>query len=759
MPSFKATTKDGQEGSFDPVASLMAARPELAKARITGYDAKTKTIKAVSDEQEMELNVPEYAKSLGLNVAELEGDFNDASTAVDSSPVSLWQRVKLGLANSESGDAKMLLDRLSSVSSGPALDARDEKNQRKALAFLKADGFDDAKMVNGEYVVKKDGVWHRVDSPGMQAGDLAQFAAGNGLNIIASIAGGAAGAVAGSFVPGAGTAAGAIGGSAGGAALAEAGEEALRIALVGGEVDFEGAAQDIFTEGLMGLVGEGATRAVVGGGKLAAKGAGAVASATGADDAARSLVKGLKGFASKASSSVKDKVASLYGGIGADMAAETTREMLESPETVQQALAAGKTFASGGAGQVRVYDDMVDTLANALDNVQDANQKEYGKLVGEIAKAAEKDGTFSINLTEIREQLTDVLKGRGLLEGASPEKRSFIDPALNIIKEMEEKLAPKKAASTLLDSYGKEIPQNKAPVMLKGSQAIMALHRIKLSTTEKVGKLGGFNKAAVQPLTDANTLNAALDMEHLIDSKIINASKQFKMLPELERARDIYGATKDALLPLKSKVFSEKRPIDNVVKALRNESGIDIDTAFKRFLPDADMPLPGGDKVTKALKRARVIQSGIETHKWLSIANPKENLKQAALGGGAVALATTAPVVGVPLLASVISPKAAGFIARNMTSSGGMAQGVSRATKMSADGAAKAARLLTTRASIAGFMHSLTREQKDNLLRDGNAFNELIGKSEALEQKAMSIDEAAVMNAAVEASQKPKGAK
>lgn len=750
MPSFKVTTKDGQEGSFDPLVAITTQNLGLANARVTGYDAKTKTIKAMSDDGELSLNVPEYAKSMGLNVGDLDGDFNDAATAVDSSPVSMWQRVKLGLANSEAGEAKTLLDSLKNAGAQPEVDARSEANQKNALAFLKKD-FQDAKIVNNEYVVKKDGVWHKVDAPGLSAGDVAQFAAANGLNILGSIVGGGLGAAGGAAIslPAGGTGAvpGAMAGSAGGAAVMEAAEEALRIAIVGGEVNVEGAAQDILTEGLMGLAGEGAAKAATVAGKAAVKGAGKLVPQA-ADDMAKAAINGMKSFATKADPKVKDMVASLYGTIGPGMSRATTREMIESPETVQQALMTGKMFKSGPDGLVKVHTTMVKTLQTSLEGVEAANQARYGEMIEQLAGAA--DDTITLNLDETLEGLEKILKG------ASPEKRGFLDPVIGKTKDLIALAKPKKATSVLLDSSGKLIQGTEQPAVLSGPAAIRAMHKLKMSTTEKLGKLGAFSKNTVDSLTDADTLKTAIDLEDFLDSKILASADQLNLSKEVQSARELYGATKDALRPIKGKIFSEKMPIANLTKAAREEAGDDVIMAFAAL-----DKLPGGRAVTKAMQQVRIAQAGIETaDRW---AVPKEAVKQSVAGAGAVATLAANPVMGGMVVGSMFSPRTAGFIARNLTSSGGLAQAskgmaktVGQAAGISADAAAKAARMLTTRAAVAGYMHTLSRSAKDELLSNPESFKLLMDKAGGLEQEVLNITPGNVMDAAIKHSMQPK---
>lgn len=742
MPKFKVTTADGQEGIFDPVVNIVAREPSLAKARITGWDAKSQTIKAVSEQgDDIELNVPQYAASLGIKVKGLEGEFNDSKTAVDSSPVSLWQRFKLGLANSESGEVKTLLDAMKGVAA-PEMDANSEKHQARALAMLRKQ-FDDAKYVNGEYVVKKEGVWHKADAPGFDAGDALQFAAGNGLNIIASIAAGTLGAVGGSVVPGAGTAAGGIAAAGVGAGLAEAAEEALAYAIVGEGLDVEGALQDITTESIMGLGGEGAAKGVMKVGSAAVKATRIEA----VENGVKQTIQGFKNFATKADPKVKDAVAGVYGQIGPGMSRATTREMIESPETVQQALMTGKVFNSGDAGRVKVHTAMVDTLQTAIEGVEHANQELYGAMVDDLALAASKsDAPVTLNLNETLEGLEKLLKN------ASPEKRNFLDPVIGKTKELIEAMRPAKAKSVLLDASGKVIEQAEKPAILEGAAAIRALHKLKMSTSEKLGKLGAFTKNTVDSLTDADTLRTAMDMEDFLDSKILAAADTLDLTDSVKAARSLYGETKDALRPIKGKIFSEKMPINNIIKAAREEAGEDVITAFARL-----DKLPSGKAVTKALRQVRIAQAGIETAPRFAV--PKETVKQSVAGAGAVATVAANPVLGSIVVGSMMSPRAAAFVARNLTSSGGAAKVAGKAAavtgkavSMGAEGARKAASVLTSRAVVSGFIHTLSREQKDELMRNPEAFQELLSRSGNMEKRGAAVTKEKVMEAAIKAS-------
>lgn len=451
-------------------------------------------------------------------------------------------------------------------------------------------------------------------------------------------------------------------------------------------------------------------------------------------------MKGFKAFAGKADGRVKDMVASLYGTIGPGMSKRTTRELIESPETVQQGMLAGKVFMSGDEGAAKVHGLMVDTLQKSLEGVEEANQARFGEMVESLASAADDNVTLDLD-----ETLSGLEK---LLKGASPEKRNFLDPVIGKTKELIEATRPKKAASRLLDASGNVIQSEVAPATLTGAKAIRALHSLKMSTSEKLGKLGAYTKNTVDSLTDADTLKTAANMEDFIDSKIMAAADQLNLSKEVKAVRDLYGRTKDTLRPIKGKIFSEKLPIKNVVAAAREELGPDVADAFAQL-----DKLPGGKAVTKAMQQVRIAQGGIETAPRFAV--PKETVKQSVAGAGAIATVAANPVLGGMVVGSMVSPRSAGFIARNLTSSGGAYKAlgkagasVGKAAGMSAEMAAKTARALTTRAAVSGYMHGLTRIEKDQLMQNPDAFQQLLEKAGALEADVLNMDENTMMQAA-----------
>lgn len=745
MPTFKAFSQ-GEEGTFDPVSAIQQQNPGLKDFRITDYDPKTKTIKAESADGQHELNVPEYAKSLGVNVMELEGDFNDASTALDSSPVSSWQRFRLGLATSETAEVKQIYDAIAKTGATPELDARVEKNQHRALSILKKE-FDDAKVSNGEYVVKKDGIWHKVDAPGLSKGDVAQFAGASGLNILGTIIGGGIGALGGSVAPGPGNVAGAVAGSTAGSAIGEAAENLLSYAIERDQIDVKGASQDILTESVMNLVGEGTVRAGWAVGKKAALSAAETTAgkvvAKAAEAAKTQTINGFKAFAQKANPKVKDGMAALFSFANNNLSRSATREMLESPTTVQEAMATGERFRVNP--QV-VQDQMVETLQGGIEAVEKANQAQYGVMLDGMKAKADKN--VVLDLADTVKQFNKILYGTDnvLESGAARENRNFLDPVINETKDMIAKLRGKAVAKPILDAEGNVISGGLKPAELTGAQAIEALNQMKMSTTHKLKKLGAFN--AKGATTDARTLMAAHEMENFIDSKIWAIANTLNLKDEVKAARTLYGQTKDSLKVINGKIMSETNPITNMTKIARDELGADASAAFSRL-----EGLPGGKKLKEALRKVRVMQSGIEMSPRLAL--QRGEARGAAVGGGMAATAWANPST-LPLMIPFASPRAAGFMARNLAGTGGIPQAAARtvgqAAGLTGKAARGAARMLTNQAAIAGFINTLSRQQKDMLLKDPEAFGKFVQETSKFNEASMQINEDMVIDAGIKAN-------
>lgn len=731
--------QDGKVKTFDAVSYFKENAPN---ARITGYDASSGTIKFDEGKGEQEFDLRSFMSDNGM-VPTGAKSFNEAETALDSSPVSSWQRFRLGLATSESADIKNLYDIIAKNGSSPEIDARLEENQHRAVSILKKE-FEDAKISNGEFVVKQKGVWHKVNAPGGDRGDTAEFIGANGLNILGSIAGGVLGGAGGSVVPGAGTAAGVAGGAAAGGMAGEGVENLLSYAIEQDKIDHEGLAKDLLTEGLTSLVGEGVAKAGVAGVKATGRAAIKATPDAVKNFAAASVensIRGLKGFASKADAKIKDMVASLYGTIGPGMSKAPTRAMLESPETVQRALMYGKKYK---LNPVEVQDAMESTLQKSLETVKKANQDRFGEVMKEVSAKA--DDSIEVNLDDITKNLELILRGgEDVLDtGAARQNRNFLDPVIGQAKEMAAKLKGNKKPSILLDASGNVIDTGEKPAILRGAKAIEALSELKKITGDRLDKIGVYSatgNVSVDPLT----LDAAIQMHSLIDKKILNAADSLNLKDSVKAARNLYGETKDVLNVVRARVFSEKASVGNITKIARDELGPDVSRAFTKL--DS---LPGGKAVTNALNEVRLMQSGIETADWLAV--PKEATKQMAAGGGAVAAATANPVMGLAVTGAMLSPKGAALIARNLTSSGTAARVAGKGAKLTGDAAMATARALKSQAAVTGFIQTLTRQQKERLLQDPGTFQRFIQESGQLSQDMQNITPDKIIDAGIKAN-------
>lgn len=715
MPKFIVKDSQGEEFDFDPIQNAVAQDPSLAKARIKQFDPKTGVITAETDDEVLELNVRENAAKYGMSIVKMDGDFNAPEQALDSSPLSMKDRAKLGLLSRESAELSRLVGAIGQLDGVKELDAKAEASQQRALGALKKQ-FQDARIVNGEYVVKKDGVWHKADAPGLDMGDIAQFAGANGLNILGSIAGGRAGP-AGSII---------------GSALGEAAEEAVATGIAGGTIDTKAAAYDLVTDGVMNLVGTA-------GGKQLAKVAGKVANSAPArmiQETVENNINGFKNLAQLADGKVKDIVSKLYGNLGPDISEPVMREVIDSPANVDIAKNISKV-ATTDTGRANVLETITTTFQDSLEKVKKTNQAKFGKVIEAISSKA--DDRIELDLDATAKELEAIIKT------ASPENRGFLNPILTTVKETAEKIKPKKAGSTLLDEAGNVISTGEGKAVLKGKQAVAMMQQLKGKASERLNKLGVNRKTRLDNLTDMATLDAAYNMEDLLDDKLVTAAKTLELDDALAGARDLYGTTKDYMKTFWTKSFSETNDIDNVQKIIKGKMSAATETALTRL---NDLHPEAGVKA--ALKKARVMQGGLEMQPMFSA--PKSQVATGLVGGTVVGAAMGSPQA-LLLALPAVSPRASYLLARSFTSSGLPARSVGAASGMAKQQAEVAAKQLTRMAASAGFLGTLGRAEAYRLLQSPAEFEQLIQKMNGLIESAPNDTEAAVLDVATKRAQ------
>jgi len=729
--AIKVKMPDGQEGELDLVAALQGEFPNHV---IKNLDVKTGKATLESSEDFTEIDVGPYLRDSGLQILDIS-EINSPETAVDSSPLTAIDRAKLGLMSRESAELSRLAGAVAQIETGKELDAKAEQNQSRALGVLKKK-FDDARIVSGEYVVKQNGVWHKADASGLDRGDIMQFAAANGLNILGSIAGGAVGTLAGP----AGTAAGGVAGSA----LAEAGEEFLATAIEGGSIDVTGATYDVLTDGIMGLVGNAAGKVTMkAGGYIGKAGSAALnkASAYTPDavkqavkEASKQTVDGFANLASIADSKVKDMVSNIYGSVGPDVSVPVMRQVIDSPENVKIAANVSAKVAGSEKGKADVLEAMTETFQNAFNKVKKTNQDKFGKVVGSIINKA--DDRIELDLDVAKKEV------EAIIENAAPQNRNFLNPVISMMDEMRNKITPKKGTGVLLDASGNVISDGAPKAVLRGKDAVLFTQKLKAVAAERLEKLGAHRKAVANTTTDPFTLNAAFDIENLFDSKIMQAADTLELSDALKVAKSQYGETKEYMKAFWTKSFSETSDIDNVQKILKGKLSNTTETAITRLdelHPEA--------KFKQAINSARVLQGGIEMQ-------PIFKAPKSQIGTGVVITTALSALQGniIPLSLSVpaISPRASYLLSRNMTSSGGVAQGIGAATGMTKQAAEVSAKQLMRLSQSAGFLNTLGRAEAYELLKSPARFEQMKSIVNGLVGSAPEDTEEAVMDAAAQ---------
>ncbi len=717
MP-IKIKTPDGQEGELDVVTALQGEFPDY---KVKNLDVKTGKAILEGKDSNAEIDVGSFLKDNGLEIMDVS-EVNSPDTAVDTSPLAMKDRAKLGLLSREAPELARLAGAIGQLGTAKELDAKAEKDQQRALGELKK-SFQDARIINGEYVVKKDGVWHKADAPGLDMGDVAQFAGANGLNILGAIAGGRFGGPA---------------GSVGGSVLAEAGEELVATAVAGGTLDPKAAAYDIVTDGILGLVGNASGQAI-GAGASGVKNLVARGMSTKTGMAVQEVVErnidGFRKLANMADSGVKDIVAKIYGNLGPDVSQPVMREVIESADNVAIAKNVAKA-ASSETGKANVLETITNNVQAALNKVKTVNQDKFGKVVGSIINKA--DDRIELDLDATAKELEAIIKN------ASPENRGFLNPVLNTVRETADKIRPKKPSAPLVNASGEVISDGAPKAVLKGKEAALMMQQLKGKAGERLNKLGVNRKTRLDNLTDMETLNAAFDMEDLLDSKLMAAADTLELGDALKVARAQYGATKDYMRTFWTKSFSETNDVDNIVKVLQGKMSDATETAITKL--DELHPEAG---IKKAISKSRAMYGGIEMQPIF--AAPKSQVAT-GLVGGTVASAAFGNPQALLFALPAVSPRASYLLARGFT---GANRGVSAAAGMTKQAAEVTGKQLVRMASSAGFLNSLGRVEAYRLLKSPGEFEALVNKMNQLIETAPLDTEANVTEAAIKRAEQP----
>ncbi len=331
------------------------------------------------DGEEKPFDVQGFLKSKKLTGVDFR--LNDPSTAIDVSPVSISDRAKLAL---------------------------DQPGAQ--LKYYKSK-FDDAAISEDSgLVVKKGGVWHKVDSSSMDPYELASDVAEGGLSFLPSVAAGIAGTAVG--VPTA-LATGPVTGAAAGAATAGAvagGSRLLLGKILGtGERNPEEELKEAGWETVINAAGYPLS--------LAAK------PAMGVLTKAASKLK-------SAPELTKSAIAEVFGRMTGAGAKEAGIYIEEAPAVGKQVAQAVSQFGESGAIE-GLKRSGIDQTKRMVEQVPSALTKKFRGLVDDLAESAPK--TFSVDLSEIGRDSIKVLEEAGL--GKIAEKAGVSE--LNILSNKE----------------------------------------------------------------------------------------------------------------------------------------------------------------------------------------------------------------------------------------------------------------------------------------------------------------------------------
>lgn len=710
----KIKSKDGKQGEFDASAYLQTQVPG---AVVTGYDKATGQINFKAGEKTGSFDARSMLSQAGAEITDV-GELNKPEQALDSSPLSWKERFELGYLTRESSDFQRLISNVGTLFGGkPMSDEAIAANEKRALGQLKK-RYGDAKVVNGELVVKHEGVWKKVDSSSDSIGeDAAQLLGNSGLNLMGAIAGGTFGAslgmAGGPLAPLTVPVAGAIGAVAG-SVLGEVAEEATAVGIVGGEIDPAGTARDLLTEATLGLVGES-----VGG--LMAKGASKLAgpgleAATKAAEvkAEATVVKGMSKVAATADSKVKDTIAQTYATINPELSEAPLREAIDSAENMAKAHAYSKVARVLPTDAPNpLLRDMATSLQDSLDKAYELNFKNLDGVLKKIQNTVTDD--FKIDLEQT------VIDLKAAAKDAPRDKRAFFNSLENETIDLVKGFK----------SSGEE-------PALKGKKAWAYTQRMYKMIHQKLKDVGAYEKQQQIDAGDRMLFNSMEKIRSYYDSTIMAAADFSNLTPEFEAQRKQFRDVADMLGTIWSKSFSNKRDLSfaqNVAKGKVDPNVTEALVEINRLIPDAG--------VQSTLSDMRIKQAGIEMTPLFKV---PDLVRSAAAGTAAI----SGGVPGAVAAATVVSPRFASTQARavargsEMLTKNRLAQALPQARSQ--------ARSLLGLAYTSGFVRTLNQSSSRALLTNPDLFNQFVNQSTQLSSSLAEASEEKVTDAAVRAA-------
>jgi hypothetical protein len=712
-------SKDGKTGYFDAKAFIAEQAPS---ARIMGYDPEAGIIKFKDGDREGEFNVRAMLGDQGAEITKVD-ELNNAEDAADSSPLTWKERFELGYLTRESSDFQRLAGGISSMFGGKGeqgSDAAIQANEQRAIKQLKT-RYDDAKVANGEMVVKHNGVWKKVDSSSDSLGeDASQLLGSTGLNIMGAIAGGVvgtkvgatAGLAAGPLGVAAGGTIGAFLGAVGGSMAAEVAEEATAVGIVGGEVDVEAASRDLLTEGLMAMAGEGISAGLTKlGGKALTPQAVAQMQKVNEIKTEATVVKGLSTIAKEADGKVKDGIAELYSTVNTNLSKAPLREAIDSPENMAKAHAFSKISRNIPDNAPNPLQRAQATqLQEAVDGAFNQVSDEFGAVLGQIRNGV--DDRFTIDL----EQRVKDLSAASM--DAPKDKRAFFDVIENETRAMLE--ASKKAGNE---------------TVLRGKQAFALVERQREIITKKLVDTGAYDKMATPGSEDRLLFNSMHKIKSYFDNEVLFAAEHSRLTKPFDDIKIKYGQVKDAMEVVWSKSFSNKRDLTFASKVAKG----DVDPNVTEALSILDNLVPQA-KVGARMKDMRLMQAGME---MTPLIKAPDLVRSAGAAGAAVA----AGPVGVAAATQAVSPRLAAKGARALAKGSEVMSKAAVAASM--PGARKQARAMLGLAYSSGFVRTMGQANSRLLLQNPDMFNNFVQQSQALSKDLSEIDENSAVDAAL----------
>lgn len=524
MPGIKVE-QNGRTGTVDVYSQLLAEvpggkllefDPNLMQAKIQAPDGKTGTVDVRADLEQQ-----------GLKVKGVDGTFNAPETPLNNSPLGFMDRAALGLLSSESTDLeriKQLLDIGDRAQGGQGWDAWATKNEKRALGYLKKN-FEDVKIVNDEYVVKKNGAWYKANSPGFDAGDAAELMGQSGLNLMGAMAGASAGASIGAALGPTGAAVGGVAGGILGDNVAEAAEEMLSYGITGGKVDMQEVGNNLAANAMMSFAGEA--------GAYGAKG----------------LVKGLAAIATKATGESKALLAKVIPSLGGTVSEDVFKYTTASRENLTNV--SKKIMIMDRAGKEEanpILSDMVEQTGNFISNAKEKLYEDFGERLNKITPEMAKAG-YRLDVGQLEEVVKNAMD-------IVPEDAGKYSPLMKTINNLK-KIANVESAEDGADEY-----------IIEGARAVKATRDLKELANKSLGIQHLKNLKAFEKITSnqAATRSSIVDF---LDDKLTAGAQAANVSTEMSLLNQRYGQGLDALKAMEKAVGSgDDKKAEAVARAI-----------------------------------------------------------------------------------------------------------------------------------------------------------------------------------------------